>query len=232
MRLHVGTSGYAYKEWKGKFYPDGLPAKKMLNFYSAHFGSVEINGTFRRIPKASVFEAWMKEVPSKFKFALKAPQQITHNRKLKDCEEPMGVFLEAGRTLGKQLGPILFQLPPYFKADIQRLKEFLKLIPKDIQAAFEFRHESWLIQEVFDLLRKRNAALCLAESEETIEIPFEPTASWGYLRLRRLDYSKAELKKWATAIQEQKWKEAFIYFRHEDTAIGPRFAKEFFDLLA
>jgi uncharacterized protein YecE (DUF72 family) len=231
MKVYVGTSGYSYKEWKGNFYPEDLPASKMLRYYGEQFGSVEINGTFRQIPKASTFESWMKEVPPTFKFALKAPQQITHILRLKACEKPLEIFVEASRTLGDQLGPVLFQLPPNLKADVPRLGEFLKLVPAEIHAAFEFRHESWLTEEVFEMLKKRNAALCLAESHETIEIPFIATADWGYLRLRRDDYTAASLKKWAKRINEQKWSECFVYFKHEDTGSGPKFAKKFLEVV-
>jgi uncharacterized protein YecE (DUF72 family) len=231
MNVFVGTSGYAYREWKGKFYPDDLPAKRMLNFYAQHFGSVEINGTFRRIPKASVFEAWMKEVPASFKFALKAPQQITHIKRLNEVDAPLEIFLNVAQTLGTQLGPVLFQLPPNFKADVPRLTKFLDLLPDDFKAAFEFRHESWLTDEVFELLKKQNAALCVAESDETIAIPFEATADWGYLRLRKDDYTAGSLKKWAARIREQKWSEAFVYFKHEETGSGPKFAKKFLEVV-
>jgi uncharacterized protein YecE (DUF72 family) len=227
VKLYVGTSGYAYREWKGKFYPTDLPAKKYLHFYATHFNSVEINGAFRRIPKTSVLKSWMKDVPPRFKFALKAPQQITHIRRLNAVGRPLGIFIKVARTLGPQLAPALFQLPPNFKADIPRFKKFLKLLPNDIQSAFEFRHESWLTDEIFQLLRERNAALCIAESHETIAIPFIATADWGYLRLRRDDYTAASLKKWARQIQTQEWSEAFIYFKHEETGRGPKFAKKF-----
>jgi len=227
MRLYIGTSGYAYREWKGKFYPDDLSAKRYLEFYGQQFNSVEINGTFRRIPKTSVLKAWMEDVPREFKFALKAPQQITHIRRLNAVGRPLGIFAKVARTLGEQLGPLLFQLPPNFKADIPKFKKFLKLLPNDTQAAFEFRHESWLTDEVFQLLRERNVALCIAESHETIEIPFVATADWGYLRLRRDDYTAASLKKWAAKIRQQKWSEAFVYFKHEETGRGPKFAKKF-----
>jgi uncharacterized protein YecE (DUF72 family) len=231
MKLYVGTSGYAYKEWKGKFYPEDLPVKQMLRFYGEQFKSVEINGTFRRIPKTTIVKAWMADVPPDFKFALKAPQQITHILRLNEASKPLSIFIRVARTLGAQLGPLLFQLPPNFKADVPRLKKFLALVPKDVRAAFEFRHESWLTEEIFELLRKRNAALCVAESHETIEIPFEATADWGYLRLRRDDYTTASLKKWAKGIQKQKWREGFVYFKHEDTANGPKFARKFLEVV-
>jgi uncharacterized protein YecE (DUF72 family) len=227
VKLYVGTSGYAYREWKEKFYPADLPAKQMLRFYGEQFNSVEINGTFRRIPKTSVLKSWLKDVPPTFHFTLKAPQQITHIRRLKAVARSLAIFFRVAKTLHTQLGPILFQLPPNFKADLPRLRRFLKLIPGDIRAAFEFRHESWLTDDTFRLLQSNNAALCIAESHETIPIPFEATANWGYLRLRRDDYTPASLKKWRRKIEEQKWKEAFIYFKHEEKANGPRFARQF-----
>ena len=227
MKLYVGTSGYAYREWKRKFYPENLPAREMLRYYAGQFNSVEINGTFRRIPKTAVFKKWQEEVPSTFQFSLKAPQQITHIRRLKAVARPLAIFIKVARTMGDQLGPLLFQLPPNFKADVPLLKRFLKLIPADVRAAFEFRHESWLTEEVFELLRLKNAALCIAESHETIAIPFLATADWGYLRLRRDDYSAPSLRKVARNIKAQNWSEAFVYFKHEETGRGPKFAQKF-----
>jgi uncharacterized protein YecE (DUF72 family) len=231
MKLHVGTSGYGYKPWKGKFYPKDLPDKEMLSYYATQFGAVEINNTFYRLPKAAVLKAWLKEVPKTFIFSLKAPQQITHRQRLLSAQRPTTAFLKLAAIIGPQLGPLLFQLPPNFKQDLPRLREFLNLIPVETRVAFEFRHPSWFTDETYNLFRERNIALCIAESEETVEVPFAATADWGYLRLRRLDYTKAALKKWLTKIQSQAWSEAFIYFKHEDRALGPKFAKTFLDLL-
>ena len=194
MNLYVGTSGYSYKEWKGTFYPDDLPDKEMLRFYGERFRSVEINNTFYRMPKASVLEAWAADVPTDFKFVLKASQQITHKLRLKDAGDSVSYLLEVAGALKKRLGPLLFQLPPFLRKDAPRLRDFLALLPPDRRAAFEFRHQSWFDDEVFGLLRDHQAALCIAEAENDLEIPFVSTADWGYLRLRRPDYGDAELR--------------------------------------
>jgi len=232
MNLYVGTSGYSYKEWKGTFYPDDLPDKQMLRFYGERFRSVEINNTFYRMPKASVLEAWAKEVPADFMFVLKASQRITHHQRLKDADGSMSYLLEVAGALKERLGPLLFQLPPYLRKDAPRLREFLALLPSDRRAAFEFRHQSWFDDEVFGLLRDHRAVLCIAEAENELEIPFVSTADWGYLRLRRPDYGDAELKAWAKRVQEQKWREAFIFFKHEEEGKGPEMAKRFLKLAA
>ena len=196
MNLYVGTSGYSYKEWKGSFYPEDLPEKQMLRFYGERFQSVEINNTFYRLPKASVLETWAEEVPADFRFVLKASQRITHMQRLKDAGDLVSYLLKVAGTLKERLGPLLFQLPPYLKKDLPRLREFLALLPPDRLSAFEFRHESWLDEEVFSVLREQRVALCIAEAEEGLQIPFVSTADWGYLRLRRPDYGDAELKAW------------------------------------
>jgi len=232
MNLYVGTSGYSYKEWKGTFYPEDLPDKQMLRFYGERFRSVEINNTFYRMPKASVLEAWANEVPADFMFVLKASQRITHHQRLKDADDSVSYLLEVAGALKERLGPLLFQLPPYLKKDAPRLREFLALLPSDRRAAFEFRHQSWFDDEVFGLLRDHRAVLCIAEAENELEIPFVSTADWGYLRLRRPDYGDAELKAWAKRVQEQKWREAFIFFKHEEEGKGPEMAKRFLKLAA
>ena len=232
MDLYVGTSGYSYKEWKGTFYPEDLPDKQMLRFYGERFRSVEINNTFYRMPKASVLEGWAKEVPADFMFVLKASQRITHHQRLKDTDDSVSYLLEVAGALKERLGPLLFQLPPYLKKDAPRLREFLALLPSDRRAAFEFRHQSWFDDEVFGLLRDHRAVLCIAEAENDLEIPFVSTADWGYLRLRRPDYGDAELKAWAKRVQEQKWREAFIFFKHEEEGKGPEMAKRFLKLAA
>ncbi len=232
MNLYVGTSGYSYKEWKGSFYPDGMPEKRMLHFYGERFRSVEINNTFYRMPKASVLEAWAADVPADFKFVLKAPQRITHLQRLKDAGDSVSYLLNVAGVLKQRLGPLLFQLPPNFKKDASRLKEFLALLPPNRRVAFEFRHLSWFDEEVFGLLRDHRAALCVAEAENDLEIPFVSTADWGYLRLRRPDYGDAELKTWAERVCRQNWDDAFIFFKHEDEAKGPQMATRFLELAA
>jgi uncharacterized protein YecE (DUF72 family) len=230
MSLYVGTSGYSYKEWKGTFYPEDLPEKQMLHFYGERFRSVEINNTFYRMPKASVLEAWAEEVPADFRFVLKASQRITHMQRLKDTDDSVAYLLKVAGALKERLGPLLFQLPPYLKKDLPRLREFLALLPSDRLSAFEFRHESWLDAEVFDLLRKHRVALCIAEAEEGVEIPFVSTADWGYLRLRRPDYGDAELKAWVKRLRDQNWKNTFVFFKHEEEGMGPKMAKRFLEL--
>src|SRR5262245_52862213 len=196
MNLYVGTSGYSYKEWKGPFYPKDLPVKQMLRFYGARFRTAEINNTFYHLPAASALEAWAGEVRTDFQFALKAPQHITHRKRLKDTGDAVSNVLKVAGVLQKRLGPLLFQLPPNFKKDVPRLSAFLALLPAQCRAAFEFRHPSWFDDEVFGLLRAHQAALCIAEAEDDREVPFVATAAWGYLRLRRPEYDDAALKTW------------------------------------
>jgi len=230
MTLHVGTSGFSYKEWKGSFYPEDLPAKSMLHYYAERFGTVEINNSFYRMPKASVLESWAGEVPADFRFVLKAPQRITHFKRLKEADEPVAYFLDVIAALGERLGPLLFQLPPNFKKDLARLRDFLPLLPEDQRVAFEFRHASWFDDEALDVLREHGVALCLAEAEDGLDVPFVGTADWGYLRLRRPDYSDAELKRWVDRTREQEWADTFVFFKHEDEGKGPKMAERFLDV--
>jgi uncharacterized protein YecE (DUF72 family) len=232
MNLYVGTSGYSYKEWKGAFYPEDLPEKRMLHFYGSHFKAVEINNTFYRMPKATVLEAWAAEVPADFKFVLKAPQRITHVHRLRYAGDSVSYLFTIAGTLKDRLGPLLFQTPPSLKKDAPRLREFLALLPPQRLAAFEFRHPSWFEEEVFGMLRDHHAALCIAESDGDLEVPFAATADWGYLRLRRPDYGDAELKDWVQRVREQGWREAFVFFKHEDEGKGPEMARRFLELAA
>ncbi|MBC7833802.1 MAG: DUF72 domain-containing protein [Phycisphaerales bacterium] len=231
MRLYVGTSGYSYKEWKGGFYPEDLPAKRMLCYYGERFRSVEINSSFYRMPSASVLEGWAAEVPADFKFVIKAPQRITHFQRLKSSAATVSELLNVAGVLNERLGPLLFQLPPNMKKDVPRLAEFLALLPPDRRAAFEFRHESWLSAEVYDVLRHHGVALCVAEAEDGLEVPLLSTADWGYLRLRRPDYGDSELKERAKKLKKQDWREAFVFFKHEGEGKGPRLAKRFIELV-
>jgi uncharacterized protein YecE (DUF72 family) len=230
MDLYVGTSGYSYKEWKGTFYPKNLPAKDMLRFYGERFRTVEINSTFHGLPKASVLEGWAEAVPADFQFVLKAPKQITHRQGLKDAGDLVSHFLAVAGALTEHQGPLLFQLPPTAKKDVPGLRAFLALLPSQGRATFEFRHPSWFDDEVFGLLRDHRAALCVAEAEGNLEVPWVATTDWGYLRLRRPDYGDAELKAWVTRIQAQSWQDAFVFFKHEDEGKGPRMAKRFLEL--
>ena len=221
----TGTSGYQYPAWKGTFYPEDLAVSKMLAFYAGKFPTTEVNYTFRHVPSAKTIDGWKNGTPAHFKFSLKAPQRITHFAKLKGCAEVLEVFCGAIAPLGEKLGPVLFQLPPNFAADAPRLGDFLDMLPPGVRAAFEFRHDSWFNDEVYELLRARNVALCIAESAE-LATPVVATADYGYLRLRREDYTAADIGKWAKIIDGQRegWSETFIYFKHEDSGVGPKFA--------
>jgi uncharacterized protein YecE (DUF72 family) len=232
MTALIGTSGFQYPEWKGKFYPEKMPAAKMLPFYAEYFSTTEINYSFRRIPSVKTIESWSKSTPEHFRFSLKAPQRVTHFSKLRNCGEIMDVFWRAVSGLGQKLGPILFQLPSSFKKDAAILGEFLGILPEGMRVAFEFRHASWFDDEIYAHLHKRNATLCLAESSELIT-PLVVTSDFGHLRLRKEDYEEADLVRWALAIQSQRnhWKEAFIYFKHEATGTGPRFGARMIKLL-
>jgi len=225
MRVLAGTSGFSYKEWKGSFYPEDLPAEDMLRFYASRLPAVEINNTFYRMPKAELLAGWAEQVPDGFRFVLKASQRITHFKRLKEVSEEVGYFLRIAATLGDRLGPILFQLPPNLKKDLPRLEDFLELLPAATRAAIEFRHASWFEDDVYEALRARGAALCIAEDEELATPPIA-TAGWGYLRLRRPDYGEAEVAAWADRVRLQPWDEAYVFFKHEDAGTGPRLATE------
>jgi uncharacterized protein YecE (DUF72 family) len=232
MNLYVGTSGYAYKEWKGTFYPSDLSEKRMLHYYGERFRTVEINNTFYRMPKASVLEAWAGQVPAEFRFVLKASQRITHVQRLKDADDSVSYLFDVAGALKERLGALLFQLPPNLRKDTPRLRDFLALLPPQRRAALEFRHPSWFDEEVFGVLRHHQAALCIAEAENDLDVPFVATANWGYLRLRRPDYGDAELKTWAKRLREQDWRDAFVFFKHEDEGKGPLLARRFLELAA
>jgi uncharacterized protein YecE (DUF72 family) len=229
MRLGVGTSGYSYAAWKGPFYPKDLPASEMLPYYAERLGAVEINNTFYRLPKRSVLEGWAEQVPEEFRFVLKASRRITHLKRLQDAGDETRYLLETSGALGERLGAILFQLPPNLKCDLERLDAFLALLPADARAAFEFRHASWHDAPVLERLRARDFPLVIADTDEA-EAEIDPTASWGYLRLRRADYERADLAAWAQRVAAQQWREAFVFFKHEDEGAGPRFAAEFLEL--
>jgi len=227
MRVFTGTSGYSYKQWKGRFYPEKMREAEMLAFYATRFPTVEINNTFYRMPDAAVLGKWAEQTPEQFTFVLKVPQRITHHRRLGDVGGDVAYFLETAGALGRKLGPLLFQLPPYLAKDADKLRALLALLPAGRRAAFEFRHPSWFDDEVREALRARNAALCLADTDEEPLGAFAPTADWGYLRLRRATYSEAELAAWAARVGAQPWGEAFVFFKHEDEARGPEFAATF-----
>ena len=238
MHVRVGTSGYSYKEWKGSFYPTDLPASAMLRFYAERLPAVEINNTFYRMPSKDVLARWTEETPDGFTFVLKAPQRLTHQKRLKDVGDSLPYFLEVSESLGGKRGPFLFQLPPNMKKDAPRLDAFLAELPSAARAAFEFRHASWFDEETFGILRARGAALCLADVNapedggEPLPSDLVPTASWGYLRLRRVDYTDADVDAWADRIRAQPWEEAFVFFKHEDEGKAPAFARRLLDRLA
>jgi uncharacterized protein YecE (DUF72 family) len=230
MKFYVGTSGYSYVEWKGTFYPSKLPAKQMLPFYSQHFRTVEINYTFRRLPSVSVLEGWAAAVGAEFQFALKAPELITHRRRLQDVGETLTKFFQIAGTLKDRLGPLLFQLPPTFKKDAPRLRVFLDLLLPERRVAFEFRHPSWFDDEIFGLLREHRVAVCIADADDDLQVPVVATTDWGCLRLRRPDYDDAALKGWVKQVQKQDWRDAFVFFKHDDEGKGPQLAKRFLEL--
>ena len=227
MRLWIGTSGFQYPEWKGKFYPATLPVSRMLPYYAERFSSTENNYSFRQIPSLKTLGKWAAATPDRFKFSFKAPQKITHFAKLRGCAHTVRFFHDTIATMGAKLGATLFQLPPTLKKDRELLAAFLAELPVESQAAFEFRHASWFDDEVFTCLQQHGAALCLAESAD-LETPPIATAQFGYLRLRREDYTSAQITRWAEWVRARtEWREAFIYFKHEETGVGPRFAQEF-----
>ncbi len=228
MLLLAGTSGYSYAPWKGAFYPEKLPAAKMLGYYATRLPTVEINNTFYRMPRPEALAAWGQEVPESFRFAVKAPRRITHERRLAGAEEAVEQLFAATASMGGKLGPVLFQLPPNQRQDLPRLEAFLTHLRQVAPAAlpaFEFRHTSWFAPEVYAALERQGVALCISDSEE-IATPVVATAPWGYLRLRRQDYDDAAIATWAERIGAQAWKEAFVFFKHEDDGKGPRLAEQ------
>ncbi len=225
MRYLIGTSGYNYPEWRGSFYPEKLPAAKMLGFYAEQFTSVEVNYTFYRIPTEPLLAGWAKGTPDPFTFTLKAPRRITHDSKLQRCEDLTRSFCRTAGTLGSKLGALLFQLPPTFRRDDAVLGAFLELLPEGTRAAFEFRHASWHDESVFDALRRHNVALCIADSEK-MSTPVIATADYAYFRLRDEGYQRADIERWASVIRAQPISgDAFVYFKHEEQGKGPEFAK-------
>jgi len=216
VKLLAGTSGYSFKEWKGSFYPADLKSDQLLGFYATKFPTLEINNTFYRLPKEHVLLEWASQVPEQFTFALKASQRITHHTRLKAESQSLVEFLLRNTSvLGGRLGPILFQLPPNLKKDVDRLKNFLSYLPSERRYAFEFRHESWFDDEIFSVLRDRDIAMCVAEQAD-FKCPVVCTASWGYLRLHKLDYDQSALEEWAKCVTSQSWNEAYVYFKHDE----------------
>ena len=233
MEVRVGTSGWNYPEWKGSFYPETIKPAAMLPFYAGRFSTVEVNNTFYRMPTATVVEGWAAAVPPAFTFVLKAPQRITHFARLRDVDEPLRFFCDTARLLGARLGPLLFQLPPNFRADPGRLADVLARLPADVRAAFEFRHASWFTDEVYARLASRNAALCVVDAEEGAT-PAIATADWGYLRLRAAGYDDQALRGWVETIRRvgAGWRDAFVFFKHEEQGTGPALASRLVTALA
>jgi uncharacterized protein YecE (DUF72 family) len=232
MAIWVGTSGYNYPEWKGSFYPDKLPAAKMLPYYAERLATVEINYTFYRTPNREILQGWDHATPERFRLTLKAPQRITHIARLRDCAERLHFFLETAATLGPKLGALLFQLPPNFKIDLGVFDAFLEAFPPNVVAAFEFRNRSWLDEEVYARLKARNLALCVADSEK-LTTPVKITADYGYFRLRDEGYQPEDIKRWAHTVRDQTagCKDVYVYFKHEESGKGPEFARAFMDAL-
>jgi len=220
MKLHAGASGYSFKEWKGSFYPDKIKPEDMLKFYGERLPTVEINNTFYQMPKTAVLENWASQTPPSFRFAIKASRKITHFARLAadTSAENVRFLYQQLATLGDQRGPVLFQLPPFLKKDVPRLAEFLKLLPDDHRAAFEFRNDSWFDDETYATLKGAGASLCFSEREDGSPPALVETAPWGYVRLRLETYADAELKLWAQRLSQTGWREVFVYFMHEPTA--------------
>jgi uncharacterized protein YecE (DUF72 family) len=231
VNVRIGTSGYSYAEWKGNFYPEKMAAKDMLRYYAERFPTVEINNTFYRMPKEDLLNGWAAQVPESFQFVIKASQRITHIKRLKECGEELGYLFRVTSTLGARLGPLLFQLPPNFRKDVPRLQGFLDAMPERRPVAIEFRHASWFDDETFQALRNQGAALCVADTGEEPVVPLVATTDWGYLRLRREDFSDADLGEWARKIRAQPWTQAYVFMKHEEEGRGPKLAARLIEIL-
>lgn len=225
MNIRTGTSGFAYREWRGKFYPSAIKPAEILPFYAQRFSAVEINSTFYRMPTESVLDSWMSQVPKDFVFAFKAPALITHRKRLRNVGEETAAFTERISSLGRHLGPALFQLPPSLPCDLPLLREFLDAVTQ-VRAAVEFRHASWLNDEVFALLRECGCALCISDRDGAPPPPVIATADFGYARLRKSDYTDEELGEWRERIEQLECGEFFVFFRHEERGMGPVYAEK------
>jgi uncharacterized protein YecE (DUF72 family) len=230
MQFFAGTSAYSVKEWKGSFYPEKLPAKDMLSYYSQRFPSVEINSSYHKLPTEATVQSWAEQVPESFRFVIKAPQTITHIKRLKNVDEVTDLLLKTVSVLDRRLGPLYFQLPPNFKKDLPRLEAFLDFIGSRAQTVFEFRHASWFDEDVFDCLRAHACALCVADADDLPSIDLIQTADWGYVRLRREAYSDELLKDWIERLRSKEWETAYVFFKHEETGTGPKLATRFLEL--
>jgi uncharacterized protein YecE (DUF72 family) len=227
MKHWVGTSGFSYKEWKGPFYPEDLSNEGMLAYYGERLNAVEINNTFYRMPKRATLADWADKVPDDFSFVLKASRKITHFKRLKDTQDELSYLVDVSSELGERLGPMLFQLPPNLKIDIERLRDFLALLPVGLRAAFEFRHDSWFDDETYAILSDAGVALVVADTGPDEPPEVVATAPYGYLRLRRAVYEPGDLARWARVVSDQKWTDAYVFFKHEDDGAGPALAARF-----
>ena len=232
MAIWVGTSGYNYDEWKGGFYPEKLASDQMLPYYAQRLSTVEINYTYYRMPNAKTLQSWDDATPAQFKLTLKAPKRITHDARLRDCADSVKYFTDTAAKLGPKLGAVLFQLPPSLRQNLELFDAFLDTLPAGLCAAFEFRHGSWLNDELYARLRARNLALCVADSV-TMATPLVVTADYGYFRLRDEGYSPEDVAGWATRIRDATTgcKDVYVYFKHEEAGLGPQFARMFLDAL-
>ena len=228
MKLYCGTSGFSFKEWKGPFYPEKLPANEMLAFYSRRLPTVEINNTFYRMPKADMLEAWAAQVPDSFRFAIKAPRRISHVKQLADCDSEAGYLFEALGGLGERLGVVLFQLPPHARVGVDKLDAFLGLVPRNVPVAFEFRHASWREETVYAALARHGAAWVTTDDEGGEPPDLPKTAPFTYLRLRAESYSDEALRAWKARCAD--FERAFVFFKHEDNAAGPAYAERMLEL--
>jgi uncharacterized protein YecE (DUF72 family) len=228
VKLLAGTSGYAFKEWKGGFYPAGMKDDGMLGYYACQFPTVEINNTFYRLPKEKVLLDWASQVADPFTFAIKASQRITHHARLGPASLDAVEFLMRNvGSLGSRLGPVLFQLPPNLKKDLDRLRQFLDMLPLQGRFTIEFRHPSWYEDDVLDVLRERDVALCVTDQPEFAS-PVVATASWGYARLHKPSYDESALRTWSASLKAQPWKEAYVFFKHDEgEGSGPPAVKTF-----
>lgn len=228
MRLWSGTSGWNYDAWRGPFYPEETDKDARLEFYAQQLCAVEVNNTFYRVPKTDVVERWTQQVSADFRFVLKCSRRVTHFSRLKNTEETMHYMWRAAQALAAHRGPMLFQLPPNLRKDTPRLADFLASLPEDCRPVVEFRHASWFDDETFEVLRNGGAALCHADKDgDDRDSELVATADWGYFRLRRPDYGAEELDRWAADIQAQPWREAYVFFKHEDDGAAPRMARDF-----
>ncbi len=233
--VRIGCSGWIYPHWRGLFYPRDLPVKRWFAFYASEFDTVEVNNTFYRLPTPRAVEGWARGAPPGFIYALKASQWITHRKRLRDVEREVRVFWDATTPLGEKRGPVLFGLPPNLRSDLGLLEAFLAVLPPDCRAALEPRHPSWFEDAVYGALRKRDVALCITDAEAGDVTTFVPTASWGYVRLRRERYSERALAAWATRLRAavpSPWREAFVYVKHDEVGRAPRYASRLNALLA